>query len=437
MFHKFISKFFVVATALSIATVSVLAQSAPVRGRVELKKADGTVVPVAAASVDVYRTDVKGKLPSAKTDKKGYFSFAGFPLGQTFALAISGVGISPYVYPNVKAGMENLTIEVSEGDGSKMTEEQVRQTLAQISSQTGGQVRELTAEEKKAQAELDAKNKEILAKNEKAKNVNEITAKAMEEGTKAFAAKNLDLAIAKFEEGYQADAEFAGTAPVFLNNKALVLKERGFATYKKSTGDPANKASYLASAKDDFSAAVEATDRAIAILKANTSTDPAIQKGYASNMYLAYTTQTECYRLLVMTRADTSKANEAYTSFTSYIAIEPDPAKKSKAQLTLADVLRESGDCQRASEEYRKVVAESPDSPDGLAGLGLCLFSNGAAVGDKVQMQEGLNVMQRFTEVAPEGHPLKQSVKESVDYLRTQEKLTPQKVARPPAKKRN
>jgi hypothetical protein len=36
--------------------------------------------------------------------------------------------------------------------------------------------------------------------------------------------------------------------------------------------------------------------------------------------------------------------------------------------------------------------------------------------------------MNKFIEVAPETHPLKSSVKDAVDYLKTQEKLAPQKV---------
>jgi hypothetical protein len=43
-------------------------------------------------------------------------------------------------------------------------------------------------------------------------------------------------------------------------------------------------------------------------------------------------------------------------------------------------------------------------------------------------MQEGLNYMQAFTEKAPDTHRLKSSVRESIDYLKTDLKMTPQKL---------
>ena len=64
-------------------SLAAFAQTAPVRGKVELKKADGTLVPVADAVVDVYRIDIAGKPSPSKTNKKGEFSFAGLPLGES------------------------------------------------------------------------------------------------------------------------------------------------------------------------------------------------------------------------------------------------------------------------------------------------------------------------------------------------------------------
>jgi tetratricopeptide (TPR) repeat protein len=90
--------------------------------------------------------------------------------------------------------------------------------------------------------------------------------------------------------------------------------------------------------------------------------------------------------------------------------------------------MREAGDSAAAIEAYRSVLTTTPDNPDALAGLGLSLFNAGVVANDKAQMQEGLNYMNKFIEVAPETHPLKSSVKDAVDYLKTQEKLAPQKV---------
>jgi hypothetical protein len=148
-----------------------------VRGKVELVKADGTREPVAGAVVEPIRTDAKGKSPSAKTNKKGEFSFAGLQLGQTFALSISAPNIKPALQPGIKAGMENIVITVSEGDGKRWSEDEVRQALvapattgaptaaAAGAAETGNQKpAELTAEQKKAQAEYEKKVAEVTAK---------------------------------------------------------------------------------------------------------------------------------------------------------------------------------------------------------------------------------------------------------------------------------
>ncbi len=88
------------------------------------------------------------------------------------------------------------------------------------------------------------------------------------------------------------------------------------------------------------------------------------------------------------------------------------------------------------------VLAASPDNADATGKLGLSLFGLGAASEpeDKAKEQEGLNYMQKYTEMAPiaatdseSDKELKTSVKQSVDYLKA-EKMTPQK---PPARKKN
>ena len=125
-----------VITALLFSSAAI-AQNAPVRGEVRVKKQDGTEAPVAGASVEAYRIDVdKGKMPGAKTNKRGEFTFVGFPLGQRYVLAVSGPGISPMIQPDVKAGMENIVIIVSEGDGRHLTEEEVRAAAKSSTSTT-------------------------------------------------------------------------------------------------------------------------------------------------------------------------------------------------------------------------------------------------------------------------------------------------------------
>jgi tetratricopeptide (TPR) repeat protein len=429
---NFIVSLFFIAVFLTGSLVAFAQTTAPIRGKVQLKKADNTIVPVEGAEITAYRTDIsKGKLPASKTDKKGFFSFAGVPFGQTFVLVATAPNIRAGYFPNVKANMDNIVIEVEEGDGKAPTEEEIRAALSSVTT-TG----ELTPEEKKKQEDLTKKNAEIEAKNKRIQNANEVINRSISEGKKAYDASDWDTAIAKFNEGYNADPDFPGTAPVFLNNKADALKQRGVSSYRKSTTDAANKATYMEAMKKDFLESITATQRAVEILKSATSSEANVQKGYDTNRMVAYSIMNDVYRLLIETRVDENKAPEALQAVEAYVAIEPDPAKKAKAQIQMADALRKIGKSDEAIPLYRKALDSAPDNADLLAGLGLSLFNSGVISSNKEQMQEGLNIMERFTATAPDTHPLKASVKEAVDYLKTQEKLTPQKTNKPTTTKK-
>ena len=436
--QKYFNFLWIIVLFLS-AGHSISAQTAPIRGRVELKKADGTVEKVGKATIDVYRTDSKGKLPSGKTDKNGTFGFAGLIAGQTFALVVSAPGIKPEIYPNVKAGMENIVISVYEGDGTKWTEEEVRKALAgsqnSAAGSTDGKAQteekpQTSEEQKKAEAEYQRQVAEVTAKNEKIKNSTAIVQKSFAEGSNALKEKNYDLAISKFDEGINADPDFAGSAPVLLNAKGVTLKDRGYASYTQyaKAADAATKATFFESAKKDWTASVDALDKGLAILKTATAPDAQAQKNYDATKMFLLNSLIEVHRLLSKSGIDRSKSAEAKAAYDQYLAVETDPALKAKAQLNLADILRENGDFEGAVAEYRKSLEISPDNPDALAGIGLSLFALGESVqpANLAQEQEGLNYLQRFTEVAPENHPLKLSVKDSVDYLKSKS-LTPQK----------
>lgn len=440
MFRKNYFTFLLAVTLFLVSGMVVFAQNAPVNGRVELKKADGTTEPVPDAVIEVFRTDIKAKLPAGKTDKKGNFAFAGLPLGADLAFSISAPNISPEIYPRIKAGTQNMVITVSAGDGKKWTEDEVRQALANPTSAGKTETptaADLTAEQKKQKEEYEKKVAEVTAKNEKIKNATEIVQRSVKEGDAAYKEKNYDLAIAKFDEGITADPEFAGSAPVLLNYKGVSLKDRGYASYAqgaKST-DKAAKAEMLASAKKDWTNAVESFESGLKIIKGATAADANIQKSYDTSKFNLLSNLIEVHRLLSKSGVDTSKAAEAKVAFDEYLAIEPDAAKKAKAQITLGDILREGNDSDNAIVAYKAALVSSPDNPDALAGLGLSLFNSGVISDNTTQKQEGLNYMQRFAEVAPDNHPLKVSVREAVEYLKTQDKLTPEKVKTPSKKK--
>ncbi|HQU84279.1 MAG TPA: carboxypeptidase regulatory-like domain-containing protein [Pyrinomonadaceae bacterium] len=428
---------------LLAASAAVFAQAtSPTSGTVEMQKADGTKVPVADAVVDVYRTDIKGKPPGTKTNKKGEFTFAGLLLGGTYTFSVSAPGAKPEIKSNIKAGQERIVITLLEGDGKRWTEDEVRQALEAEKSGTnlnGTQsgTAQNDAELKKQQADYEAKVKEVNDKNNKIKQNTEIIQTALKEGNEAFNAKNYDVAIAKYESGITAEPDFVGSAPVLNNNKGAALKARAVDTYNKfvKSTDKAVKDEAMGRVKNDLMGSVAAYSRSYTILKGAQPADITNPAVFDATKYNALLGLTDGYRLMIVTKSDMSKATEAKPAYTDYLAIETDAAKKLKAQVTLGDIMREAGMSDDAIAAYRVALETAPDNAEALAGLGLSLFNSGVINDNKEQKQEGLNVMQKFVEVAPIADTdtpymkeLKVSVKEAVEYLKTQEKLTPQKL---------
>ena len=440
MFRKNYFIFLLTAALFTMSGLAVFAQTAPVRGKIELRKTDGTTVPVADAVVEPFRTDAKGKSPSAKTNKKGEFSFAGLQFGQIFALSVSAPNIKPTLLPNVKAGMENLVLTVEEGDGKRWTEAEVRQALSTNSSTAAtssssanqNQKAELTAEEKKAQAEQEAKIKEVSAKNETITKSNATIDQSLAEGNKAYDAKNYDLAIAKFDEGINAAPDFAGSAPVLLNNKALALRMRAIDTYNqnvKST-DVTAKVQAMNKVKKDFADAADAYNRSWTVIKNAPAEDVKDAKNHEANKINTLRGAKEVFRLMAATeQVDTAKTEVARTLLPEYMTVETDQAKKGEAQLILGDVFRVAGDSDNAIVEYKKLLEMSADNPDALAGVGFSLVNLGYINNDKTKMQEGANYLQRFASAAPDSHKYKADAVGLIETLKKEQNVTPQKTA--------
>jgi tetratricopeptide (TPR) repeat protein len=359
---------------------------------------------------------------------------------------VSAPGAKPGYLPNVKAGDEKLVITLQEGDGKRWTEQEIRDALASTDTAGSGaeQPAKPTEDQKKAQAEYEKKVAEVTSKNKDIENKNAVIQATLKEGNEAFNAKNYELAVAKWTEGINADPNFVGSAPILLNNKGTALKIMGVDYYNRAvkSSDPAEKADLTGKAKASLEGAVDAFSNSWKIIKDAPAADTANQPNLEAAKYGALSGLTDAYRLVVITKVNPAKAADAKDAFDAYIAIETDAAKKAKAQLTYADIMRETGDSEKAIAGYRVVLQSSPDNAEAMAGLGLSLFNAGVVASNKEQMQEGLNYMTKYIETAPiaatdsqSTKEFKQSVKDAVEYLKTTEKLAPQKVASPGKRK--
>jgi tetratricopeptide (TPR) repeat protein len=415
--------------------------SAPVSGKVVVEK-DGKREPVAGALVEVYRTDINTGSPSAKTNKKGEFYLAGLMLGGEFAFAVSAPDMAATVYPGVKAGRENIVIIMTPGDGRKLTEAEARAAFAQVSGPANASSGPTEAE-KKAAADIEKRNAEIMASNKKIQEGDAISRKANDEGNVALKAADYDLAIAKFGEGITAVPDYVGSTPVLLGGRINALKGKAYKIYREgaSSQDIALRKTKYEEANRLFDQALADFQNGIDIIQKAAPSDANEMNRRTLLRGDLYAAATDIHRLKAVALVDSSKIADAKTVITEYIALQQDPAKKLTGKMVLGDVMKAAGDFEQAIAAYRDVLVDNPEHPEAMANLGLSLVAFGASQSpeNKEKMQEGLNYMQKYTEIAPVASTdppavkeLKESVKATVDYLKA-EKMVPQKVATPKA----
>lgn len=436
MFQKRFLTLLLTVVVSSVCGAAAFAQNAPVRGVVMLEKADKTKTPVADVVVEAFRTDIdRGKMPEAKTNKRGEFNFVAFPLGQKFVLAVSGPGIGPRIQTNIKGGMENIQFIVNEGDGRRLTEAEAREAAkASADAPVGG----MTEAQKKEEAELVKKNAQITANNERVKSGDETARRANSEGRAALDAKNYPLALSKFDEGITAVPDFVGSTPILVAGKILALKNLGFDLYVQGakSSEASIKLAKYGEAKKEYEAALGAFRQGMDVLKkADVATDPKDQQARKAVMTDLYVNIIEVHRLMAVGQVDTSKTADAEAIIKDYLATETDAVKKSKMLMTLGDIMRASGEFDKAVAAYKTVLETSPENTEVMASLGLSLVAQGTAVDppNREQMQEGLNYMQKYADtvaILPTDsqtvQEFKKSVKDTVEYLKTEQKLKAQ-----------
>jgi tetratricopeptide (TPR) repeat protein len=449
MIHKYVLGIVAVAALVVTASISAIAQVGELRGSVMMQQADGQKVPLADAAIDVFRTDMKAEYKT-KTNKKGEFVFAGLPFVGTYTVAASHPTARPNFVPGVRAGHDvPVDIVVTPGDGKRLTAEEVKTaSAASVGSATkpggnsgGGE----SAAEKAEREKLIAKNKEIEEKNKKIEASNAVVMRTFKAGNEALTAagvaakaQNSTEAVAKYTEaitqygeGLAADPE----QPALLTNQAMALKARGVERYntyiKTAATDEAGSKTAKDGAMADFKAAAESSSKAIALLNAMTApTDPAEQQRLNSNKYAAHTTNAESMRLYA-TKADPTQIDAALQAYKDYMALETDPAKKSKAQLDSAQMLLDAGSADKAFAEFQSILTAQPENPDANLGAGLALYSTG----DKNKYQEAANYLQKFVDVAPDTHKFKNDAKSILAALKESDKVVPEKTPAPRRKK--
>ena len=444
-----IGKYFYGTLAVAVliaASMTTFAQVAELRGKVMMKQADGQTVPLADAQIDVFRTDMRGSYKTT-TNKKGEFVFAGIPFVGIYTVLASHPTAAPNWVDGAKAGRDiPVEIVVTPGDGKRPTLEEIKaagggRSAAPAGGGGGGSAAPSgeSSGDKAKMEELKKKQAEVEAANKKITEANEVIARTFKAGNDFLTAASASSktgnsedaiakytqAVASYDEGLVADPE----QPAILTNKAIALKGRGVerfnAAIRSKSVDDAGRTAALQTAKDDFKAAADASGKAVALIKKQTApTDAAEVARFNANKYAAMLTHAESMRLFV-SKADQSQADAGLVAFKDYLAVETDPAKKSKAQLDMAQMLLDSGSADKALEEFKAILTTTPDSPEANLGAGLAVY----ATGDKAKFQEAANFLQRFVEVAPDTNPMKDDAKAILQELKNAENVVPEKKA--------
>jgi tetratricopeptide (TPR) repeat protein len=347
-------------------------------------------------------------------------------------VAASLPNAAPGFVKGVRVGQDiDYEIVLSPGDGRKLTLDDIKKMGAgdpgPATAGGGGGGGESAADKAKRE-ELLKKNAEIEAANKKAEGTNQIVGDSFKAGNAALTAKNYEEAVKQYDTGLAADPEQAA----LLTNKAAALKALGVEKYNAAiqSKDDAARTAGIDAAKGYFKNAAESADKAFDIItKETVGADPNDQKRHEANKYAAVSVRAEAYRLYV-SKGDGTKADAGIAAFQDYIATETDAAKKSKAQLDLAQMLLDAGAGDKAFAEYQKILAANPDDPDANLGAGLALYSTG----DKAKYQEAANFFQRFVDKAPDTHKFKSDAKAILTEMKNTENVVPEKTT--PARRR-
>ena len=394
-----IKNFFCAAgTLLLLVTVggcAASAQTVQVSGKVMLRQADGTVAPVRDATVDIYRTDMGGEYHT-KTDKSGHYVNVGLPFSGTFTIIVSAPNAKPSFVSNAKPSQQpeyDFTLEP--GDGHRLT-------LAEVNASGGGAASggKESAEARRAREEYEKKKAEVEAANKKNAEDYAKLKDIFKAANDAFTAKNYDQAIAGYDQGLQIDPDQAS----FYRNKSLALRLRGAEKFNAAV--KAKDAAGRESAKADFKAAVEASEKAVTTNREFAKKNPGSAAGGAqpqNNELDLLSIRAENYRVALHTATPIS-TDDAIKAIQEYLAAETDPAKKSKMQLSLGEALVQSGQVDQAVATYKEILVSKPNDLDAMYDLGIAY----AADPSQSKLAEARDTLYQFAKNAPASDPRKQ-----------------------------
>jgi tetratricopeptide (TPR) repeat protein len=406
------------ALLISMTALTVSAQVGRLEGDV-VKAGTGEIV--VGAEIQIVRTDIKGNY-NVKSDKKGHFLHAGVPYVGTYTLIISAEGCAPYFMTSIRPTGELMKVELQNGDGRKLTIDEVKAIQKSGPAGPAAQQKQLTAAEiKKQQEEYEKKRQEI----EKQKADFDSMKKYFEQGQQLAASKDYPGAITAYTEASKLDPE----QEAVWANLSLALYNRGVVNLNESLRDMSKRDV----AKQDFTDAINSIDKALALAEgklADAAKAPAAKK--SKSQYLKIKADSES--LLARRLGVLEMADAAVRDYRDAAANSDVPADKTSFDLKGAETLYEAGKIEEAVAMYQNILTTDANNIEALYKLGL-------AYAALAKFQDSANTLQAFVDRAPETDPRLAEAKIVIKDLIVGNNLEPPKTldkrgGKAPAKKK-
>jgi tetratricopeptide (TPR) repeat protein len=382
----------ITVTLLILTAVSAAAQVGRIEGTVKKK---GTDEPIAEATVEIVRTDIKGNW-TLKTDKKGVFLHAGIPFVGTYTILVSAPGHEPWYATGVRPDREQVKVELGPGDGRKLTIEDLKKAQAAAPAAGGGAAPQVNeAEMKKRQEEFEKERAKVEKHNANVAEVNKLLAA----GNQLIQSKDYSGAINSYNEAIK----LAPDEHVLFRNLSIALLNRGVNNFNAKQRDQA---------KQDWIDSVTASGRALTLLEGQMS-DPAKANDLKNKTdkiaYLKLKAEAEAF--LATQFGDPVHAEAAAKDYQALAEISTDANEKKGHRLKIAQLFFQMGKVPESVAIYQEVLQTDPENLEALYGLGLAYSI------EEAKLPEATALWKKFIEKAPDSDKRVADVKAALQSL--------------------
>ncbi|HZS46498.1 MAG TPA: carboxypeptidase-like regulatory domain-containing protein [Blastocatellia bacterium] len=393
-----------VLIAILASALTTLAQVAKMEGTVTGKGADGKVVPIEGATVDIVRVDIKGQY-TVTTDKKGNYIHTGIPYSGTYWVIVSAPGWQANAVYNVQPERPPRNdIQLVPGNGHRPTYDEIV-AATKAAGANGGKN---AAPDPKEEAERKKKEEENRKSNENF----EAMKKTFEEGLE-FSKKGGEFlnkadypnAIQQYKlaaDKYRAAGALDSDQQVIFSNLALTLKNLAVAEFNSKNRDAAQK---------DFKDSAEAAKVAIGILDKKPD-----EKDYLTNSIGVHEVRVESLFILGDQFQDQDALKDAVTEY-SWLAGKygVDTKKASIAYSKIGDVQSDLMDRDAAQAAYDKALSLNPKNA--YAYLGMAMLKATDPNADVAKYKEGVELAKKAKSVAEPNSKEAQKADETIKGL--------------------